>query len=52
MSESSAARAWLMVRDGQIINRVLWDGRTESWSPPPGVEMVLADESEEESDGP
>lgn len=33
-------RAFAMVKDGEVINRVLWDGDPATWQPPEGVDMV------------
>ena len=31
---------WIVIINGIVDNRVLWDGNTETWQPPAGVTMV------------
>jgi hypothetical protein len=47
MGKESQPQPYLMLNsDGEVINRIVWDGNTETWQPPEGVKMVAHDAPE------
>ena len=35
---------WAMLQNGTVINVCLWDGSLDTWQPPEGIEMKLAED--------